>query len=208
MTLPCPGPAGRSFRISPCRLATRRLRAIWTRARDDESGSTAIEFGLVALPFFALILAIAEIGLMFFAGRILDNAVSDSARLIRTGQAYKAGFNATTFKQDVMARLPNFFSSDRLAIDVRTFSSFAGVSLPPPIDDDKKLVDNFTYNSGGASDIVVVRVFYRWPMVGSYMGVNFADLADGSRLLGAIQAFRNEPFPETTSSLVGEGTVS
>lgn len=182
-------------RLRPARLIGRRFRALVGRARRDESGVTAIEFGLLAVPFFALILGITEIGLMFFAGRILDNAVSDSARVIRTGQAYSASFDAAAFKSDVMSNLPGFFSTDRLVVDVRVFDKFANVSLPPAMDDDKKMSTDFKYENPGPSEITVVRVFYRWPMIGSYMGVNFADLGDGSRLLGSIQAFRTEPFP-------------
>ncbi|MEI2385384.1 TadE/TadG family type IV pilus assembly protein [Breoghania sp. JC706] len=187
-------------RISPVRLATRRFADLIRRGRRDEGGATAVEFAMVALPFFALILGITEIGLMFFAGRILDNATADAARLIRTGQAYSQSFDAAAFKKQVLDRLPGFFSSDRLSVDVQTFSSFAGISLSNPIEEKKLKSDGFTYVNAGASTIVVVRVFYRWPMVTSYMGVNFADLEDGSRLLGAVQAFRTEPFPETTSS--------
>lgn len=199
MTRPGPRVSRTARRLTPMHLATRRLTALLLRGRRDESGATAVEFGMVALPFFALILGITEIALMFFAGRILDNAVSDSARLIRTGQAYSQNFDADAFKTQVMSRLPSFFSADRLSVDVRTFSTFAGVSMPSPIDSDKKLKNDFSYTNPGPSQITVVRVFYRWPMVSSYMGINFADLEDGSRLLGAIQAFRTEPFPESSN---------
>ncbi|PTW62704.1 Flp pilus assembly protein TadG [Breoghania corrubedonensis] len=184
-------------RLSPARLVMRRVADLTRRGRRDETGATAIEFAMVAAPFFALILGITEIGLMFFAGRILDNATADAARLIRTGQAYSQSFDGAKFKTQIMDRLPGFFSADRLSIDVQTFTSFAGISLSDPIEKDKLKDADFSYVNAGASQIVVVRVFYRWPMMTSYLGVNFADLSDGSRLLGAVQAFRTEPFPET-----------
>ena len=200
MTRAGPSDAAPLRRISPVRLATRRFADLIRRGRGDEGGATAIEFAMVAAPFFALILGITEIGLMFFAGRILDNATADAARLIRTGQAYSQSFDAAAFKKQVLDRLPGFFSADRLSIDVQTFASFADTTFSDPIEDKKLKADGFTYMNAGPSTIVVVRVFYRWPMITSYMGVNFADLDDGSRLLGAVQAFRTEPFPEKTGS--------
>lgn len=166
-----------------------------TRLRRNESGSTAIEFAMVAMPFLMLLVVIIEIGLAFFASQVLDNAVADSARLIRTGQAHQASLDQAGFKQEVLNRLPGFFSADRLSVDVKTFSSFSTWTSQPVIDADNNLIDNFVYQPGNASQIVVVRAFYRWPMVGALLGVDFADLADGSRLLGSIAAFRNEPFP-------------
>lgn len=165
------------------------------RLRRDESASTAIEFAIVAMPFLILMLVIIELGLAFFAGQVLDNAVADSARLIRTGQAIEANLDQAGFKQKILDKLPGFFAEERLSVDVKSYSSFADVTIPPSIDDDGNLDDDLDFNPGGASQIVVVRVFYRWPMAGSYLGIDFADLADGSRLLGSTAAFRNEPFP-------------
>ena len=54
--------------------------------RRDERGTTAIEFGILGMPFFALLAAILETSYVFLAGQILDTAVQDSARFIRTGQ--------------------------------------------------------------------------------------------------------------------------
>ena len=52
-----------------------------------QDGAAAVEFGLVAAPFLALIFAIMETAIVFFAGQALETAVADSARLILTGQA-------------------------------------------------------------------------------------------------------------------------
>ena len=54
--------------------------------RRSDSGSAAVEFSLVAVPFFALLFAIIETGIVFFAGQVLENGVQDSGRLIYTNQ--------------------------------------------------------------------------------------------------------------------------
>jgi Flp pilus assembly protein TadG len=69
--------------------SNRRL-ALRTCARKlarDKEGVTAIEFALVALPFFTVVFAILELGLAFIVNRMVDNAVIEASRMIRTGQA-------------------------------------------------------------------------------------------------------------------------
>ncbi len=56
----------------------RRLRA------DSQKGSAALEFAMVAPVFFVLFMGIIEAGIMFFAQSVLQNAVTDAGRLVRT----------------------------------------------------------------------------------------------------------------------------
>ncbi len=46
----------------------------------------AIEFALIALPFFLLIFAIIEVSLSFTAQQVMSNAADDIARQLRTGE--------------------------------------------------------------------------------------------------------------------------
>jgi hypothetical protein len=55
-------------------------------------------------------------------------------------------------------------------------------------------VNNMQYNPGGPGDIVVVRLFYQWPLVVTGLGYNISNLAGNTRLLSATAAFRNEPY--------------
>ncbi len=71
--------------------------------KDD--GAAAVEFAMVAAPFIAIIFAIFETAIVFFAGQVLEVAMADSARLIMTGQAQKAGFNQAKFKEEVCNRV-------------------------------------------------------------------------------------------------------
>jgi hypothetical protein len=50
------------------------------------------------------------------------------------------------------------------------------------------------YSPGNPGDIVVVRVFYQWPLFVTGLGYNIANLTGSKRLLTATAAFRNEPF--------------
>src|SRR5688572_33004714 len=82
-------------------LLRRLISPVVSRGRNfvrDERGVTAIEFGILALPFFTIIFAIIETTMVFFAGQVLDSAVEDASRMIRTGRAQTAGYSLTNFR--------------------------------------------------------------------------------------------------------------
>ncbi len=71
---------------------------------------------------------------------------------------------------------------------------FASVDLTPPIDANGNFQNNQTYQPGGPGDIVVVRLFYQWPIYVSLL----QNMSGNKRLLVATAAFRNEPYHATT----------
>lgn len=177
------------------------LRALLCRFARREDGTAAIEFSLVVLPFLALMIAIIETAIVFFAGQTLETAVADSARLILTGQAQSGNFDQTAFKQQVCARIYALFDcANGIYVDVRTASTFATVTLTPPLDNNGNLTNNFVYQPGGPCAIVVVRLFYQWPIYMQLMGLGLSNMAGQNRLLTATAAFRNEPFAGSQSS--------
>lgn len=167
----------------------------------EENGATAIEFGIVAAPFLALVFAIIETAIIFFAGQTLETAVSDSARLIMTGQAQAQNLTQSTFKDKVCTKIYGLFNcATGMSVDVRTYTSFAAATIAKPVDSSGNFVDNFTYSPGAAGDIVVVRLMYQWPVYVSLLGFNLADISGGKRLLMATAVFRNEPFTASSGS--------
>jgi Flp pilus assembly protein TadG len=161
-------------------------------ARD---GAAAVEFGLVAAPFLALVFAIIETAIVFFAGQALETAVADSSRLIMTGQAQSQSFDAAAFKNAVCAKIYGLFDCQNgVSVDVRTFSSFSSVTMPSPVDANGNFQNSFSYQPGGPGDIVVVRLFYQYTVYVSLLGFNLSNVNGGKRLLAATAAFRNEPY--------------
>jgi Flp pilus assembly protein TadG len=174
--------------VSPARILARRF----CRSR---RGSAAIEFALVGPLFIALLFAIIETALVFYAGQVLETAVQNSARLIYTGQAQTATMTQAKFKEDVCSRLVALFDCSAVRVDVQSYKTFADLNMTTPIDPNTKaFVDNMKYSPGAAGDIVVVRAFYQWPLFVTSLGYNIANLAGGKRLLSASAAFRNEPY--------------
>jgi hypothetical protein len=56
------------------------------------TAAALVEFAVIAIPFFTLIMGIIEAGLIFWAGYELENATAAAARLVRTGQAQTSGY--------------------------------------------------------------------------------------------------------------------
>jgi Flp pilus assembly protein TadG len=177
------------------RLRPLRYQSAAARLLGRHDGAAAVEFGLVAAPFFALLFAIMETAIVFFAGQALETAVADSARLILTGQAQTQSFDANAFKNAVCSKIYAIFDCQNgIYVDVRTFSSFSSVTMPSPVDSKGNFNNNFTYQPGGPGDIVVVRLFYQYPVYVSLLGFNLSNMSGGKRLLAATAAFRNEPY--------------
>ena len=165
------------------------------RFRRNRRGSAAVEFALVAPVFFALLFAIIETAIVFFASQVLENIAQDSARMILTGQAQTAAYTATQFKTYACGRIPALFTCDGLYVDVQSYPAFTNVPINTiQIDGSGNFINNMQYNPGNAGDVVVVRLFYQWPLFVTGLGYNIANLSGSKRLLIATAAFKNEPY--------------
>jgi len=163
----------------------------------QERGATAIEFGMVAMPFLALTFAILETALIFFAGQTLESAVQNSARLILTGQAQTGGYTASYFHDSVVC--PNsaaFFDCSKIYVDVKSYTSFSAISQTPPVTNGQFDPTKIGYSLAGPGCIQVVTVYYVWPVYVSLLSDNLSNLGSG-RLLSASAVFKNEPYATT-----------
>lgn len=167
----------------------------------DRSGASALEFALLAVPTILLLLAILQIGLVFFATFALEHATSQGARLIRTGQAQSQGFDAGAFKAEVCKVLTVPLSCAGLKLDVRRFTNFGSTQMTSPLDAGGAMKTNFAYDPGSGGDVVVVRGFYEFDFPALFpVEISMSNMKGGSRVLVATAAFRNEPFQTTSTS--------
>jgi Flp pilus assembly protein TadG len=167
--------------------------------RKREDGAAAVEFAIVFAPFLALLFAILETALVFFAGQTLETAVSSSARLILTGQAQTAGFSQEAFKTAVCANILGLFDcAGGMTVNVQKFTDFSAVDLTRPVDANGAVKPG-VYDPGGPCEIVVVRLIYQYPVYLSLLGFDLADMSGNKRLLVATSVFRNEPYAGTCS---------
>jgi Flp pilus assembly protein TadG len=183
----------------------RRLRA------DGIKGSAAIEFALIAPVFFILLMGTIETGVIFFAQSTLQNAVNDTARMVRTGQTgcfTTSGGNCVAmtqaqFRTQICSEASDILqdcNGASLQFDVQAYSSgFSSASNASPLvaGDLPALT---VFNVGNACDVVLVRAFYKWPVFTPILGFFLQNVAGGYHLLSTAAAFRNEPY---TSSMDG-----
>src|ERR1700730_3072891 len=152
----------------------------------QNGGGTTVEFGLLAAPFMAALFSILHTAIIFFAGQTLETAAAASARLIFTGQAQTSGWSAAQFKQQVCAQIHGVFNCNSgVYVDVETYPSFSAVSTAIPVSNGSFNSSALGYNPGGPGDIVVLRLYYQYPVYVNLLGFNLSNLNGGLNLLAA-----------------------
>ncbi|GJD62122.1 pilus assembly protein TadE [Methylobacterium frigidaeris] len=172
-------------------------------------GATAVEFGLIGMPFLCLVAAITETALAFFAGQVLDNAVSSAARQLYTGQFQAARAadpappaNTTTqqvalqkFKDAICNSRVAIFSCSTVKVDVLTVTDGTTYTPASPVDAGSRSWRNdfgTKYQNPGPSQIVIVQAAVEFPVFFGFLNPN--TLSNGRRVLQSTVAFRTEPF--------------
>jgi Flp pilus assembly protein TadG len=178
-----------------------RLGRLADRLARGRDGAAALEFALIAIPFLALVMGILEIALYYLVSTTLENATSDAARQIRTGQ-FQNGSTVTAagFVTQICGELTWLSPScaSNLFVDVRTYTSYTAISEPNPIASHQITQASLTFSPGAAGSIVMVRAFYQWQLFTPGLDMMVASLNGGSTLITATAAFKNEPY--TSSS--------
>lgn len=161
----------------------------------DQRGATAIELGILGIPFFVLIAAVMESALIFFSSQVLDSAVQNASRTIRTGVAQTSGYNITAFTNSICSGLYGLFDCSKLMVKVDPVANFTTAMTTPVLDSNGNWALTPSYSPGAGKSVIMVQVYYKWPTIFNFAGFNMANTGDGhSRLLGAIRVFMNEPF--------------
>ena len=181
--------AARVRRLLPARAARRFAR--------QQDGAAAVEFALVALPFLALTFAILETALVFFAGQTLEAAATDAGRLIMTGQAQTAGLQPGRLQD------PGVQSPRRRIVRLLERRLCRRQDLYQLRRRQHRFADHqrpvrhharWPITPAAPGNIVVVSLYYQWPIYVSLLGNNLSNLNGGNRLLVATSVFRNEPY--------------
>lgn len=171
-----------------------------------------LEFAMVAPVFFLLLMGTIEAGIIYFAQSTLQNAVNDTARMIRTGQAAcfnkdsngnclsgsQAAMTQAQFRTQICSEASALLSDcagSSLQFDVNAYSTgFGGASNSSPLDSNGNLPALTSFNLGSACEVVLVRAFYKWPVFTPMLNFFLVNMTGNNRLLSTAAAFRNEPF--------------
>jgi Flp pilus assembly protein TadG len=205
----------RHDRVERARRTKFRLWGRFTRSRD---GAAAIEFAILAVPYFIIIFAIIETFVAFAAEQLVTNAVNTLGRQLRTGQiTYQLNrttdMDVTKFRQafceevNIMIQCSEseISTPSKLYIDARTFTSFAAIPKTIPRVSTAAFADidptSFKFTPGGPSTINMLRAYYRWQVITDLVRPYITTIrpADGSMpsdfLIVATTAFENENYP-------------
>ena len=186
------------------RRARRRSRFL-RRFLKNREGATAVEFALVAVPFFTLLFAIIETALIFWSSQVLETAVANASRRIYTGQFQTANSGlsdpqeiAEIFRNEVCDNVVALFDCRaRVRVDIQRFpGGFPASGLPLPVNDGNFDASDFGYQPSGPGEVVVVRAAMPYPVIMSLMTPSMSNLNGNQRLIMASAAFRNEPFSQ------------
>ena len=183
------------------KLSMRRIR----RYLKNKEGTAAIEFAILAIPFFMLLFAVLELAIVFFINSTLNHAVSEAGRQIRTGNFQACG-TQDNFKELVCANMSGLGNCEkRLRIDVVSGNAFRSITLPEPPEPPEpdptdptatNVIENGVWVNTAASAPVVIRGLYYHQLVLPTQLTRLESIPGrGIRLLGATTAFNNEPFP-------------
>lgn len=181
--------AGIRARLASARLFCRHL------VRND-SAAAMVEFALISIPFFLLLFAVFEQGLLFFQQETFQTAITNASRLVYTGQASTSAMTQDQFKQVVCNQLPGFIPCSTISVDVRPYTNFSSAQVTMPVGSDGKYdPTKATYNVGSAgTSIVVVSGFALEPVLFPMMNSWYANAGSGKVLITASAAFKNEPW--------------
>ena len=174
----------------------RGVRLDQRRRRRAREGSAAVEFAMVALPFFFMMFAVLELALVFVLDSVLENAAIETGRLVRTGQAEAQSFNAAKFKTSLCSRM-SIFSGDcasKVTVDVRRIPQFKNPTVPDPLSGAGFNPAVADYDGGKPGDIMLVRAWYQHTLLTPFLSQGLSKLKDGKSMLTATTAFRNEPY--------------
>lgn len=188
-------------------------RGMFRRLLDDERGTSAIEFALLALPFFVILFASIETFVAFAGEQLLANATDTLARKIRTGEitfdSTKPGYmTEEQFRQafcDEIAIMMTCSANEatepaKLYLDVREITDLSSFPEAVPRIGSDLDTSGFNFAPGGAGTFTMVRAYYRWEVITDLVRPYVTDLRPAGDsmprdyLMVATATFRNENY--------------
>lgn len=160
----------------------------------DRKGSAAIEFAILALPFFVVIFAIAEIAVMYFVDSGLDAALHKAVRQVRVGVAKSGNWDVKKFKEVVCGELSfSFDCSSKLKVRATVVTDMSSVPRTSPVSGGNLNVTE-DFDLGDSGSYVLVQAYLPWNPTFKLYSISSAQLSDGSYVLGSSELIKNEPF--------------
>ncbi|MBN9056138.1 MAG: pilus assembly protein TadG [Shinella sp. 65-6] len=185
----------------------RPMKGLFGRFFARRDGATAIEFAILAIPFFVILFASLETFAAFMGDQLLASATDTMARKIRTGEI-RPGLAEKDFRkafcEEIKILMPcsaaEIITPNKLLLDVRHFNKYADIPQTVPLVDGDLSTKDFKFDPGGKKTINIVRAYYRWDIITDLVRPLLSNIrsADGSRqnyLMVATVIMQNEDYP-------------
>ncbi len=191
------------------------LHAFLKRLRNDNEGTSLLEFGFVAPILILAVLGIMELGMILFVTSMLEGSVRTAARFGITGYAPSSVSREAQIREILEDNTAGLIDMDQVSFTQFVYENFSDIGQPEPYVDDNPA--NGSYDSGesyqdvngngewdsdmgvagvgGPGAVVIYRVNYDWPLLTPYLADILGE--NGKIPLSASIVVRNEPFPET-----------
>ena len=164
----------------------------------DEKASPTVEFALVGPMFLAIVLATLQAATIFLIKAYFETAAEAAARIVLTNQT--EAMTTSQFKTQVCTQLTALFNCSQVVVQLTPLPTGTTnlTSLLPQFDSQGNLIGTPTVdvgaNAGAAGTDMLLVVMYPWTVYGGPLGLNFANMGNGSMLLSSTQVFRVEPL--------------
>lgn len=166
-------------------------RACWLA---DEQGATAVEFSILAVPFFLFLICIIEVALLMANSSILEGATNDAARLIRTGQIQQSTADPEeTFRQALCSHAV-IMDCQKFQFHVTVLDDFAQANEETPLFDDEGNLEDQNFDAGGSGAIVMIRVSYLYNLLTPVIGRFFSNFPGNRRMIMSTVIMQTEPY--------------
>lgn len=184
-------------------------RPAWRRFGRSRDGAAAIEFAILAIPYFMIVFAILETFIAYTGEQLVANAVDTMGREIRTGHITATNTSETKFRTrfcDEISILISCSDSEiatpnKLYLDVRSFPTYAAVPTEIPVGENGDLdTSSFAYAPGAQKTINMVRAYYKWDIILDLLRPYISNIRpSGGRpnyfLIVDTSTFKNEDYP-------------
>jgi Flp pilus assembly protein TadG len=196
--------------------APKRRRGLLRRFFKEKSGTSSIEFALLALPFMVVVFASLETFVAFTGEQLLVNATETMARKVRTGEITFGIDPATDMSREQFRKAfcdeisiimtcseTEATNPSKLFLDVRSFADFSQIPAAIPrvggAGSDLN-TSGFEFAPGGPTTINIVRAYYRWEVMTDLVRPYVTNLRPAGSsmpkdyLMVSTAAFRNEAY--------------
>lgn len=157
-----------------------------------ERGSPAAEFAMVLPMYAAILLATAQIAVIYLANAYLETITEDGARLVLTNQS--CNYTQAQFAQAICNDIGALFTCGNLIVQLQQAPASAS-AIPasmPQFNSSGVLTNPTTYTGCNPGAKMMLVVMYQWPVIGAPSGFSLGNLGNGTYLMVSTQIFQTE----------------